>query len=215
MNCFSWIKPISVLIHFKYCYCNILSLQLPCLPEYPCQILPWRSETPFQRNPHPVFHWLSYFVLPHPSTRRNYWMYQTICQAKPIKFIINLNLKLSIFQNVQSPRAASFSNLDNTVNKKSLFNTTFIKFSTKQQPLFDFNNPTYACNQPYNHHQNLSSANFRLPIPFLIVHKIFLQTLPSSIPQHFFTSLFLCTATLTGIFPTLAIQAIQAESRRF
>ena len=45
MNCFSWIKLISVLIYFKYCNYNIPSLELPCLPWHLCQISPWPPET--------------------------------------------------------------------------------------------------------------------------------------------------------------------------
>ena len=51
---FSWIKLISVLIHFKYCYYNIPLLRIPCLPCHPYQISPWLSETPLQCNPHRV-----------------------------------------------------------------------------------------------------------------------------------------------------------------
>ena len=47
------------------------------------------TATPLQHNPHHVLHWFSYFVLPHSVTRHHkYWIYQTICLAKSIKFII-------------------------------------------------------------------------------------------------------------------------------
>ena len=94
MNCLSWIKVMSVLIDFKYCYYNIPSPQFPCLPCHPCQISPWPSENPLQRNPHHVLHRFPYFVLPHSTTRHNHQMYENICQAKPVKFNINLYLNL-------------------------------------------------------------------------------------------------------------------------
>ena len=69
--------------------------------------------------------------------------------------------------------------------------------------LFHFHNPTCAYNHLYNPHQNFSSTNFHLPILHLLVHKIILAiptqsplTLPSSIPQHLFTSLFLLKQSL-------------------
>ena len=37
--------------------------------------------------------------------------------------------------------------------------------------LFDFHNPKYASNHPYNLHQNFSLASFYLPNPPFIVHK--------------------------------------------
>ena len=90
MKYFPWIKLISVMIHLKYWYCNTPSLQLPCLPRHLCQISPWPTEIPLQRNPLHVLHYFPYFFLPHSTTRHNYWIYQTICQTKPIKFIIKL-----------------------------------------------------------------------------------------------------------------------------
>ena len=107
MNYFFWIKVISVLIHFKYCYYNIPSLNLPCLPCHPCQISPWPTETPLQVSPHHALHSFS-------------------------KYIINLYLNLlSTFQKSESPRASFLSKLDNTVNKNSIFNTKCDKFSAK------------------------------------------------------------------------------------
>ena len=48
-------------------------------------------QTFLQHNTHHVLHRFRYFVLPQASTRHHkYWIYQTICQAKPIKFIIKL-----------------------------------------------------------------------------------------------------------------------------
>lgn len=56
-NCFSWIKLISFLIHFKYWYYNTSSLELPCLRFHLFQILPWSTETSRQQNHHHAFHW--------------------------------------------------------------------------------------------------------------------------------------------------------------
>ena len=58
-----------------------------------------------------------------------------------------------------------------------------------------------------------TSVNFHLSIPPLLVPKSFLKsplTLPSSIPQQFFTSQ---QSTTKNIFPTSAIYPIQAVSR--
>ena len=132
MICFSWIKLISVLIHFKYCYYNIPLLELPCLLFHLCQVLPLPNEAPHQRNLHHLFHRFPYLCLPHSTSRHNYWMCQTTCQAKPIKFFINLYLNLlSTYQKAESPRAASLSNLHNTFNKSSIFNTKCAKLFTK------------------------------------------------------------------------------------
>ena len=90
MNCFPWINLTSVLIHLKYRYYNNPSLELHCLPRHLSQISPWPTKTPLQRNPHHVLHLFPYSFLPHSTTRHNYWIYQTIRQAKPIKFIIKL-----------------------------------------------------------------------------------------------------------------------------
>ena len=73
-----------------------------------------------------------------------------------------------------------------------------------------------------------TSVNFYLPIPPLLVHNIFL-TIPSSIPQQLFTSLFLRTTIPTiytrNIFPTsdtenwhscnfsLLLQSMESDSK--
>ena len=91
MICFSWIKLILVLIHLKYCYCNSLYLKLFYLFHNLYQILLFPTETSSQHNPHHVLHQFSYFVFPHSTTHhQKYWIYKTICQAKPIKVIIML-----------------------------------------------------------------------------------------------------------------------------
>ena len=94
-NYFFWIKVISVLIHFKYCYYNIPSLKLPCLPRHPCQISPQPTETSLQGSPHHALHLFS-------------------------KFIINLYLNLlSTFKNSESPRASFFQS-QTTLSTKTL-----------------------------------------------------------------------------------------------
>ena len=133
-NCFSWIKLILVLIHFKYCYYNTPSLERPCLLCCAYQVLPLPTETSHQRNLYHVFHRFPYFFLLYSTSRHYYWMYQTICQAEPIKLIINLYLNLlSTYQKAKSPRAASLSKLDTAFNKNSIFNAkcACVKFFTK------------------------------------------------------------------------------------
>ena len=127
MNCFSQIRLISVIIHFKYCYYNTPSLERPCHFCCAYQILPLPTETSHQRNLHHVLHRFSYFFLLHSTLRHYYWIYQTICRAEPIKLIINLYLNLlSTYQKAKSPRAACLSKLDTTFNKNSIFLCTKI-----------------------------------------------------------------------------------------
>ena len=120
-------------------------------------------------------------------------------------------------------RAASLSNLDNTVINNSISNTKYAEFCTKQQVLLHFHSPNYAYNYLYNLDQKtvplLQSIFTSLFHPDL-VSKSYLQfplTLPSSIPQQFCTSLFLRTTIPTiftkNIFPISAIQPIQTVPR--
>ena len=137
------------------------------------------------------------------------WMYQTWCQAKPIKFIIKLYINHNTFlakhhQIVESLRATSLSKLDITFNNmlNSLQNDrrSFIFITLLVQPT----TPTISTKIFL---QLISTSLF---CPYLFI-KLFLQfpiTLSSSIPQHFFTFLLLRTAILTiyrSIFPTSVI----------
>ena len=72
---------------------------------------PRPTETPLQFNLHHVFHRFPYFFLPHWTIRHNYWIYQTICQAKQIKYTIKLYtnhntllVKHATYRKVQSLR---------------------------------------------------------------------------------------------------------------
>ena len=75
-----------------------------------------------------VFHRFCYFVLPHSTARHHkYWINQAICQAKAIKFIINLYTDFNTLwvknvkhQKLSHQRAACLSKLDNTVNNNSI-----------------------------------------------------------------------------------------------
>ena len=85
-----------------------------------------------------VLHQFSYFILPYSNTHHNYWIYQTICQARPIKFFIELYAKHSPllvkhanYKKGESLRDPSLSNLDNIKNNKSIFNTKCAEFSEK------------------------------------------------------------------------------------
>ena len=98
-----------------------------------------------------------YFVLPHWTTRHHkYWINQTICQAKPTKFIIKLCtglntlwVKHSTHQKDELLRAGSLSKLDGTVNNNSIFNTKYAEF-LKWQLILNFHNHTCAYNHLYN-----------------------------------------------------------------
>ena len=130
---------------------NTPSLDLPCLSHHLCQILPWLTETLF--NKILIMFFIAFPIfLPHWTTHHNRdWIYQTICQAKPIKFIIKLYADFNTL--AESLRGASLSKLDNRVNKNSIFNTKYAEFSTKWSVLLHFQNPNCEYNQPYNLHQ--------------------------------------------------------------
>ena len=60
-------------------------------PSTPLLIFILSNGTPLRYNPHQVLHWFPYFVLPNSSTHTyRYLIYQSICQVKPIKFIIKI-----------------------------------------------------------------------------------------------------------------------------
>ena len=66
-------------------------LELSSLLNHFCLILPQPNETPLQHNhPHDLYRF-SFFVLTHSTTcHHKHYMYQTIFQTKPIKFIVML-----------------------------------------------------------------------------------------------------------------------------
>ena len=98
------------------------------------------------------------------------------------------------------------------VNSNSVFNIKYAEFSTKWQVFLRFHNPTCAYNQRYNLHEKsvllLPSIFTSLFHPYLFTKSSLqsLLTLPFSIPQQFFTSLFLrrtmSTIYTKNIFPT-------------
>ena len=107
-------KLIPVLLHLKYWSYDSPYIELPWIPHHLYQVLSYPTETPLQpNNPH-LLQWFSYFVLPHSTKRHHkYWLYQTIWQLKPIKFIIKLFtdhhtlwVKHATHQKTESPRAA-------------------------------------------------------------------------------------------------------------
>ena len=114
-----------------------------------------------------------------------YWIYQTIWQAKLIKFIIKLFTdhdilwvkKHATHEKVESLTVAFLLKLDNTINKNSIFNTKYAEFFTKQSVLLHFHNLTCANKQPCNLHQKIissTSVNFYLLFSRLLFNKIIL-----------------------------------------
>ena len=107
-------KLIPVLLHLKYWSYDSPYIELPWIPHHLYQVLSYPTETPLQPNNHHLLQWFSYFVLPHSTKRHHkYWLYQTIWQLKPIKFIIKLFtdhhtlwVKHATHQKTESPRAA-------------------------------------------------------------------------------------------------------------
>ena len=149
-------------------------------------------QTFLQHNTHHVLHRFRYFVLPQASTRRHkYWIYQTICQAKPIKFIIKLCTDhYNLWDNTLPIKncvckSCSLSKLDSTVNNNSIFNTKYADFTAKLQVLLHFQNPICSNNHPYNLHQKfvlLQSIFTSLLYPYLFTNSSLqsLLILPSS-----------------------------------
>ena len=119
MTCFARIKLILVQIHLKYWYCNTPSLQVPLFPRRLCLNAPWPTETLL--NTILIMFLIDFpiFLLPHSTTYRNYWIYQTIYQANSVKFIIKLYtnhstllVKRATYQKSESLRVASLSKIN-------------------------------------------------------------------------------------------------------
>ena len=116
---------------------------------------------PLQHNPHHVLHPFLYFTLPYSTKRHHkHWIYQTIRQAKLIKFIIKvyadqitISVKVLPIKKLSLLRTPSFSKLESTVSNNSIFNTKYAEFVTRWKVFLYFHNPTCACNHPYNLHQ--------------------------------------------------------------
>ena len=176
-------------------------------------ILPLPTEIPIQHNPHHVLYRFPYFVLTHETTcRHNYWIYQTISQAKPIKFVVklyldhhNLGVKHPTDQNAESFRDGFLSKLANTVNNKSIFSTKYANILNKMVGAPSFSQPYLCIHQLLQSPPKISSPPLQsiftsLFHPYLFTKSSlqFPLTRPSSIPSEFFTSLFLHT-----IIPTI------------
>ena len=137
------------------------------------------------------------FFLPHSTTRHNYWIYQTICQAKPSKFIIKLYTNQNIllvkhgtYKNVERLRATSLSKSDNTVHNNPIFNTKWIIY--KMVGALSFPQP-YLCLQPLLQSpakiRSPILVNFHLHIPTLLVNKI-IFTIPTNTPFLYTSAIF-------------------------
>ena len=96
----------------------------------------WNS---LQHKPLHVLHRFLCFVQLHwTRSHHKYWIYQTICKVKPVKFTIKLYtyhntlwIKHVTHQKAEPLRAASLSKLDNMVSNDSIFNAKYAEFSTK------------------------------------------------------------------------------------
>ena len=78
-------------VHYSFDSSQILIIQYPipraCLPSFKFQ--PGQLKLFFNTIFNMFF--IGFSILPYPmQTRHNYWIYQTTCQAKPIKFFIKL-----------------------------------------------------------------------------------------------------------------------------
>ena len=77
-------------------------------------------------------------LLSYSTTRRKYWIYRSIFQAKLIKSIFMCIqiikpyiYQTHIYQSVESLRPSSISKLDNMLKSNSVFNTKCAEFSSK------------------------------------------------------------------------------------
>ena len=134
--------------------------------------------------------------------QHKYWIYQTTCQAKPIKFLVILHkdhkslwAKYIIHEKGESLRVACLSTLDNTVNsykilssiKSMLISLNNVDATSFSQPYLCLQSPLQS--QPKIH--SSTSDNFQLPNHHYLFAKLSLQSplrLPSSIRQQLFTS---------------------------
>ena len=181
--------------------------------SYPSEILIIQFpmiQTFLQHNTHHVLHRFRYFVLPQASTRHHkYWIYQTICQAKPIKFIIKLCTD-------------DYNLWDNTLPIKKLSLQELFSFKVRQHGQQQLHLPYKVCwffckvvgapsfSEPYLFKQpplqsppkiRSSSVNFHLPTLPLLIHKFILAILTNaSFLYQFLTFLFLRT-TIPTIYP--------------
>ena len=95
-----------------------------------------------------MFFMFFYFVLPHWATSHHkYWICQTICKAKPIKFIITLYTDHNTLESILYKLVSTATLLAHTINDAI----------------------------SSNKNRSSTSVNFHLPIPpSLVVHKIIL-----------------------------------------
>ena len=153
MKCFPWIKPRSALIHLKF------DTTIPHPQSFPAFLaisvkVPPDQLNPNQHNPYHVLYWFPYFFLPHmqPHSAILDILNHMPSQDKQIYYqvhIINLYtnqntllFKHAAYRKADSSRAASLSQLDNTVNNNSIFYKKCAEFSKKWQVLFHCHNPT-------------------------------------------------------------------------
>ena len=146
------------------------------------------------------------FFLPYSTIRHNYWIYQTICQVKPSKFIIKLYtnhnillVKHGTYKNVERLRATSLSKSGITVHNKSIFNTKWIIY--KMVGARSFPQP-YLCLQPLLQSpakiRSPILVNFHLHIPPLLVNKIIFAI-------SLFLRIAIPTVYIKSVFPTSAM----------
>ena len=104
------------------------------------------TETSLQLSPHHVLCWFLYFVRPHSATRHHkYWIYQTICQAKPIKFIIKTIYRSQYFMGQTRCPSKSLVIKSRFLSK---LDKTFSTFNMVAAP--SFSGP-YLCKRPPLH----------------------------------------------------------------
>ena len=173
-------------------------LQLPIrrtsLPTSSLSNFTWGNWNPLQHTSHHFLHRFQYFVLPHSTTSNHeYWIYQIIYKAKPIKLVIKLYIDHDTWwvKHATHQKAASPSNLDNMVNNSSNFNTKYAEFlqmigATSFSQSILWIEPTL---QALPRNSSSSSVNFHFPISPLLVQKIIL-TIPTNTPFIYNSAIF-------------------------
>ena len=174
-----------------------------------------------QHNPHHVLHRFLYFVLPYWTTRHHkYWIYETICKDKPFKFIIKLYTDRNTLwiKHATHEKAESYIQFYTTWSSTTLSSIqSMVSAPSKVVSAPSFSQP-YLCMQPTLQSspkkRSSTSVNFHPFQPYLFT-KCSVQSppiSPYSIPQQFFTSLFLRitipTVYTNIIFPILTILPI-------
>ena len=164
--------------------------------EYPISGASLSPSQSLQHNPHHDHHRFLNFVLSNLTTRHKYWICQSVCQAKPLKFLIRLytdhkNLWVKPIKELILIRASSLSKLDNTINNYSVLIINAL--NSLRNSRWSLISNSYLCIQPPLQSPpkiySSTSANFHLSITPLLVHKT-IHTIPTNTSIVYTSAIF-------------------------